>query len=109
MAANLGIVDEEAINNMSYVWFTMVLEALGRRLDYESVSNLYGNSFAKDAAKIVSGANPLMKPGTSRGAKDGFLGLVGKTKVISAGVNKKAAIKEAEKSLGDMSWAEGLL
>lgn len=109
MAANLGIVDEEAINNMSYIWFTMVLEALGRRLDYESVSNLYGNSFAKDAAKIISGANPLLKAGAKKSSAEGLLGLIGKTKVIEAGSDKKGAIKEAEKSLGDMSWAEGLL
>lgn len=105
MAAHLGEVSETKIDEMSYVWFNLVLEALGKRINFESVSNLYGNAFAKDAGKIVPGANPLIKNG---GKKDtGIMGLTGQIKVIEAS-SKEAQIKSAEKQLGDLSWAEGL-
>lgn len=60
IAAHLGVVDEDAINNMSIEFFTNVLKALGKKLNYESISNLYGNSFAiKDAQKYITKAFPL--------------------------------------------------
>lgn len=46
---------------MSLIWFNKVLESLGKRLNFESISCLYGNSFAKDAAEVIQGANPLQK------------------------------------------------
>ena len=90
---------------MTYIWFNSVLEALGKRINFESISNLYGNSFAKDAGKIVQGSNPLLKNGGK--VNTGVMGLMGKIKMIDGG---KDATKAALKSqLGDMSWAEGLL
>ena len=90
---------------MSYVWFNSVLEALGKRINYESISNIYGNSFAKDSAKIVQSANPLLKNGGKPAT--GVMGLMGQIKIID---NKNTNVaKEALKSqLGDISWAEGL-
>lgn len=90
---------------MSYVWFQAVLEALGKRINYESISNILGNSFAKDAGKLVQAANPLLKNGASGGS--GVQSLTGQIKIVGAG-NKEAQKAAVEKQLGDISWAEGL-
>lgn len=93
---------------MAYIWFNLVLEALGKRINFESVSNLYGNAFAKDASKVVQGANPLVKNGGASNA--GIMGLVGNIQIIDATKSSKEAQKRAEKKiLGDTSWAEGLM
>lgn len=93
---------------MSYVWFNSVLEALGKRINFESVSNLYGNSFAKDAGKLISSANPMFKHGASAGT--GVMGLIGNIQMIDARNTSKEAQARAEKKiLGDTSWAEGLM
>lgn len=59
MAAHLGIIDEEAINNMSYVFFDDVLVELGHRLNYEAVSNYAGNSFCEKSWEMISDSNPF--------------------------------------------------
>ena len=81
------------------------MEALGKRLNYESISCLYGNSFAKDASKIVQASYPLAKNGAKSGGS--VMDLPGAITVIE---KKTAAEKKkaAEKELGDLSWAEGL-
>ena len=106
VAACLGIIDEEQINNQSYNWFNSVLEYLGKKLNFESISNLYGNSFAKDAGKIIPAANPLVKNGGKQNT--GVMGLMGQIKVVESKSEEmtKAALK---KQLGDVSWAEGLV
>ena len=105
VAAHLGEVDENKINDMAYIWFNSVLEALGKRNNYESISNIYGNSFAKDSAKIVQAANPLLK-GDGR-PNTGVMGLMGQIKIIDS--KDKNVQKQALRSqLGDISWAEGL-
>lgn len=91
---------------MAYIWFNLVLEAIGKKLNYDSISNLYGNSFAKDAAKLIQSANPLVKNG---GVKSGGITeLMGKVKIIDASQSSEAAKKAVEEKLGDISWAEGL-
>lgn len=77
-------------------------------MNFESISNIYGNSFAKDSSKIVQGANPLLKNGGRSNA--GIMGLMGNIKIIkpSDTSNPNAAIKAVEAELGDVSWAEGL-
>ena len=93
---------------MAYIWFNAVLSALGKRLNYESISNLYGNSFAKDASKHIAAANPLVKNGGAANA--GIMGLMGQIKIIKQSENSTvdAARKAVEAELGDTSWAEGL-
>lgn len=90
---------------MSYIWFQSVLAALGKRLNFESLSNLYGNAFAKDAGKIVPAANPLVKNGGK--VNTGVMGLMGNIKIIDSKSKevKQAAIKQ---QLGDISWADGI-
>jgi len=92
---------------MAYIWFNAVLEALGKRLNYESISNLYGNSFAKDSSKIIQAANPLIKNGGK--TNTGVMGLMGQIKIIKSD-DKASAKKAAEKQLGggSLDWAEGL-
>ena len=92
---------------MAYIWFNAVLEALGKRLNYESISNLYGNSFAKDSAKIIQAANPLLKNGGQ--TNTGVMGLMGQIKIIKS-KDEAAAKKAAERQLGggSLDWAEGL-
>ena len=46
---------------MSYVFFEDVLDALGNKLTFEAVSNYAGNSFAKDAWKMIMEQFPLNK------------------------------------------------
>ena len=91
---------------MAYIWFNLVLEALGKRLNYESVSNLYGNSFAKDAGKHIQAANPLTKYNAAKGG--GITELLGSVKIIDASQAPDAARMAVEDKLGDISWAEGL-
>ena len=89
---------------MSYVWFQSVLEALGKRLNYESISNIYGNSFAKKAGEIVQQAYPLSKQ--HKGA--GLMGMIGMTdmKTIESTGSKEHKMNELGKALGggDTSW-----
>ena len=91
---------------MAYIWFNSVLEALGKRINYESISNIYGNSFAKDSAKIVQSANPLLKNGGSA-SNTGVMGLMGQIKIVET-KSKETAEQALRSQLGDISWAEGL-
>lgn len=89
---------------MSMNFFNSVLAQLGRKLNYESISNLYGNSFCKDASKYIEQAYPLTKQNK---IGRGFADMLAKTTVVK--LKKPAdAIKAVSKDLGDVSWAEGL-
>ena len=106
IAAHLGVVDEDQINNMSIPFFNDVLAALGRRLNFESISNLYGNSFCKNAQKYISEAHPLAK--TSKNGVGGFAQLLSKAK-ISKHMGKVEKEEALMQTLGDVTWAEGLI
>ena len=93
---------------MAYIWFNAVLEALGKRLDYESISNIYGHSFAKDAAKVVQATNPLMKHNSTGNSAQTLLSMPSKLTVIEAGT-KEEQHAQAQKALGDTSWFEEYL
>ena len=92
---------------MSIPFFNDVLAALGKRLNYESISNLYGNSFCKDAQKYISQANPLMKINRNKQALQTMFKDIKVIKTQNAEDKKKAI----ETRLGgeDLSWAEGFL
>lgn len=94
---------------MSYIWFESVLEALGKRISFESISNIYGNSFCKKPNEIVSAANPLLK----HGGKDihsgaTILGMAGTIKTITVkddvDVNKLFG-----PDAGDTTWAKDFI
>ena len=76
-------------------------------MNFESISNLYGNSFAKDSAKVVQAANPLLKNGGK--TNTGVMGLMGQIKIIKS-EDKDVTKKAAQKQLGggSLDWAEGL-
>lgn len=87
-------------------FFNSVLAQLGRKLNYESISNLYGNSFCKDASKYIEQAYPLTKPNK---LGHGFADMLSKTTVIKATTKKEDTAKAISKDLGDISWAEGFV
>lgn len=84
---------------MSIVFFNSVLSALGKKLNFESISNIYGNSFAKDASKYVSQANPLYKAPKVGSA---FVGILNNATIVNF---DKSNVTD---TFGDVSWAEGL-
>ena len=95
---------------MSYVFFNKVLGALGKKLEFESISNLYGRTVfdkkdGSNISNIIASANPLVKNGGKQNT--GVMGLVGQIKVVG-GASKEAQMQSVQKELGDVSWAEGL-
>lgn len=91
---------------MSFVFFKSVLKAIGRKLNYESVVNLYGNAFCKDAGKYISQANPLNPP---RYISSAFAGMLAQATIIkTGGTADDPSSKEEAKAAGDLDWAEGL-
>lgn len=93
---------------MSIPFFHSVLSAIGRKLNYDSVSNLYGNSFCKDAGKYIQDAFPLSP---AKKISSGMVNMLSQATIIQMDTsNSEVATKELEKQLGgDLSWAEGLL
>lgn len=59
IAAHLGEVDENRINNMSYVFFEDVLMELGHKLNYDAVVNYAGNSFCEKSWEMITESNPF--------------------------------------------------
>lgn len=59
VAAHLGVIDENAINDMAYIFFEDVLEELGHRLNYEAIVNYAGNSFCEKSWQMISDSNPF--------------------------------------------------
>lgn len=44
---------------MSWVFFEAVLEALGRKLNYDAIVNYAGNGFCSKAWEMIEASNPL--------------------------------------------------
>lgn len=59
VAAYLGCPHEEDVLNMSNLFFDGILDFIGRRLKYEAMANYAGNSYMKDAYKIIEDNYPL--------------------------------------------------
>ena len=79
IAAHLGGVDEEAIDNMSFLFFEDVIEELGHKLIYDAVVNYAGNSFCEKAWDMISDKNPfnLNEDGTGKsGVQNSLLGFL---------------------------------
>ena len=53
------MIDEEQINNMSYIFFEDVLEQLGHKLNYEAIVNYAGNSFVEKSWDMITDSNPM--------------------------------------------------
>lgn len=69
IATHLGVIDEELINNMSYIFFEDVLAELGHKLSYDAIVNYAGNSFCKDSWDMIMDTNPMMMDEHGRGSK----------------------------------------
>lgn len=59
MATHLGVVDEEQLNNMSYVFFDDILRELGYKLIYDAIVNYAGNSFCEKSWDMIQESNPF--------------------------------------------------
>ena len=59
VATHLGVVDEEQINNMSYVFFDDILSELGLKLTYDAIVNYAGNSFCEKSWDMIVEHNPF--------------------------------------------------
>lgn len=92
---------------MSYIWFNQVLEALGKKLNYESISNIYGNSFCKDPQKIVVAANPLVKnAGKNIHSGAAIMQMAGTIKITELKDDNIGDVNTFFKDGSDVSWAE---
>ena len=59
VAVHLGVIDEEQINNMSYVFFDDILTELGHKLTYDAIVNYAGNSFCEKSWDMIIKHNPF--------------------------------------------------
>lgn len=53
------MIDEEQINNMSYIFFNDVIEALGQKLNFDAIVNYAGNSFVEKSWDMIQDSNPF--------------------------------------------------
>lgn len=61
LAARCGVVSEDEILNMSYDWFTDMLDVLGEFINYDAVINYAGNAFCEKSWDMIMDSNPLLK------------------------------------------------
>ena len=89
IAAHLGIVDEEQINNMSFVFFDDVLTELGYKLTYEAISNYAGNAFCQKSWEMIEKSNPFHIGNPHAGtAMNSLAGFLTKSKITIMGGNQ---------------------
>lgn len=86
IAAHLGVVDEEQINDMSYVFFDNVLTELGYKLNFEAVANYAGNSFCEKSWEMIEKSNPFHVTEAQSGSMaNGLASFLGKSKITILG------------------------
>ena len=89
IAAHLGIVDEEQINSMSFVFFDDVLTELGYKLTYEAISNYAGNAFCQKSWDMIEKSNPFQIGNPHAGvAMNSLAGFLAKSKITIMGGNQ---------------------
>ena len=82
------MVDEEQINNMSYVLFESVLNELGHKLNYDAVVNYAGNSFVEKSWDMIQDANPFNVDGKkkmSNSQAQGFVDFFSRARIVQPG------------------------
>ena len=90
------MVDEEQINNMSWVFFEDILEELGRKLNYDAVVNYAGNSFCEKSWDMIMDSNPMMlnEKGKSRRGDQTLANFLGGARMATpADLEKMKGIK----------------
>jgi hypothetical protein len=96
VATHLGVVDEDQINNMSYLFFEEILEELGRKLNYDAVVNYAGNSFCEKSWDMIVDSNPMLmdESGKSRKSRSTLADFLGGARVATpADLEKMKGIK----------------
>lgn len=96
MATHLGVVNEDEINNMSYIFFEDILEELGRKLNYDAVVNYAGNSFCEKSWDMIMDNNPMTmnENGRSRRGDQTLANFLGNARVATpADLEKMKGIK----------------
>ena len=82
------MVDEEQIDNMSYIFFEDVLTELGHKLSYDAIVNYAGNSFVEKSWDMIMDSNPMMigegKHMSSR-QKNDMIAFFGNARVVEPG------------------------
>lgn len=61
IAAHLGIVNEKAIDEMSFLFFEDVLGELNQKLTYDAVVNFAGNAFFEKSWDVITEHHPFMR------------------------------------------------
>lgn len=100
IATHLGIIDEEQINNMSYIFFEDVLAELGHKLTYDAIVNYAGNGFVEKSWEMITEHNPIniSENGKSQSTMNSLAGFfnaaspnvkIGKPKINGKGGRKK--------------------
>lgn len=72
---------------MSINFFHDVLSALGKKINYESMSHLYGNSFAKKVDKYLSKLYPLKS--SHKDNVSGFAQMINSSKITKISAKGK--------------------
>lgn len=88
IATHLGVVDEEQINNMSYLFFEDVLAELGHKLSYDAIVNYAGNSFVEKSWDMIMDSNPMLVGDgkhMSGKQKNDMLAFFGNARVVEKG------------------------
>lgn len=53
-------MDESKILDMTYPFYQNTLRELGYRVQYEAISNLYGDSYVEKRSEIIEKCNPFL-------------------------------------------------
>lgn len=90
IAAHLGVVDEEQIDNMSFVFFDDVLMELGYKLTYEAISNYAGNGFCQKSWDMIEKSNPfnISNPRGAGVAMHSLAGFLARSRITIMGGNE---------------------
>lgn len=81
LAAHLGVIDEQQIDNMSYVFFDDVMAELGHRLNYEAVVNYAGNAFCEKSWDMITKSNPFHMADEKGTGMNGFASFLSGSKI----------------------------
>lgn len=61
IAAQLGVIEESVILNMSFDWFQDVLDVMGEFVNYQAIVNYAGNAFCEKSWDMILDNNPVLK------------------------------------------------
>lgn len=86
IAAHLGVVDEEQINDMSCVFFDDVLMELGYKLNFEAIANYAGNAFCEKSWDMIERSNAFNVMEQKTQAMTNLASFFGSSKITIGGM-----------------------